>query len=388
MLYFREECKGGVLFDSTQMSFALVERIPFEFKGIRIPSSSAHERKDILSAPIAVYYELLNGCNLSCRHCFACSSEQGGQRLSTKQSISLIEHLHDIGVINLRVTGGEPTCHPDWVEILQRAKTLGLVLSLQTNGVYEDIDKTVRDIHYLELDQISVSLDGAEEAHDWLRGKGSYEKFMAAVKAMNAAGIALRFNTILHRRNFDELRHIFEMVSQYGMAINFFFLRPVGRALKERDLFLSRQEHFAAGRRIDEMAQDYPALKVFHSAAPATKRGQSAHMPYGMTVLCVAHDGTIWPLQYLRYQSLELSAGRYPRASIDEVWSNSEMLETIRQWQYELGKRCQECEQYGMPCPGIDPEIEIAVQLGNLERNAFCTNPLPAPLLSVLQSGN
>ena len=387
MLYFRPERCGGVLFDSSKMSFQLLQEEPVDFSGIRLtPRSST--RKDILSAPVAVYYELLNACNLSCRHCFACSSKRGGQRLATSQSMSLVEHLSEIGIINLRVTGGEPTCHPDWVDVLARAKELGLVVSLQTNGIYEDVEDTVAKLKYLELSQLSVSLDGDEETHDWLRGGGSYAKLMAAVRAICSAGIKLRFNTILHDKNIDQLGSLFQTISQYGEAANFFFLRPVGRALQAKELLLTKVEHLKVCNEIDELAQKYPELKVFHSAAPAVKRGQTSHMPFGMTVLCVAHDGTIWPLQYLRYQSMKLSAGKFPMDRVDDVWAKSGVLAKYRSWQDKLKVRCQECSQYGQPCSGIDPEVEIAFQLGCLSENLYCTNEHPAPKLDFESLGD
>ena len=105
-------------------------------------------------------------------------------------------------------------------------------------------------------------------------------------------------------------------------------------------------------------------------------------MPFGMTVLCVAHDGTIWPLQYLRYQSMKLSAGKFPESRADDVWANSGVLARYRSWQDKLKERCQACSQYGQPCPGIDPEVEVAVQLGHLRENIYCTNELPVPKLN------
>ena len=369
------------------MSFQLLQEEPVDFSGIRLNSGSS-TRKDILSAPVAVYYELLNACNLSCRHCFACSSKRGGQRLATSQSMSLVEHLKEIGVINLRVTGGEPTCHPDWVDILARAKELGLVVSLQTNGIYEDVEDTVAKLKSLELSQLSVSLDGDEQTHDWLRGGGSYAKLMAAVRAICRAGMRLRFNTILHAKNVNQLGSLFQTISQYGEAANFFFLRPVGRALQAKELLLTKVEHLKVCSEIDELAQKYPELKVFHSAAPAVKRGQTSHMPFGVTVLCVAHDGTIWPLQYLRYQNMKLSAGVFPKDRVDDVWVNSEVLNKYRSWQDKLKERCLDCSQYGQPCPGIDPEVEIAVRLEHLTRNIYCANESPAPQLDIETSSD
>src|SRR5215470_17001527 len=82
--------------------------------------------------------EVNDACNLTCPVCFAESSPQKSRNRSLKE----IERMLDTLVASegepdlLQISGGEPTIHPDILEILKRAKARPIRhLMLNTNGV-------------------------------------------------------------------------------------------------------------------------------------------------------------------------------------------------------------------------------------------------------------
>lgn len=98
-------------------------------------------------------------CNLRCKWCYA-----EGRNFDIKQSISLslvqkvISISKDLGVKEVCITGGEPTIHPDFIEITRMIKNSGLNPSVVTNGI------KFEDSHFLQhaiesgLESISLSL--------------------------------------------------------------------------------------------------------------------------------------------------------------------------------------------------------------------------------------
>ena len=82
--------------------------------------------------------EITDHCNLSCPTCFAGSSPEKNNHLSLAQ----IEKMLDLAVANeqepaiLQISGGEPTVHPDFFEILKLAKSRPIQhLFINTNGI-------------------------------------------------------------------------------------------------------------------------------------------------------------------------------------------------------------------------------------------------------------
>jgi MoaA/NifB/PqqE/SkfB family radical SAM enzyme len=117
-----------------------------------------------------IVIELTNRCNLSCQHCF--SRRHGGRDdlpLSVIKRILAEAKTHDFD--HLSFTGGEPTIHPDFAEMLRLTHQAGYRFGFNSNGW------NFRKIYpYLlpfreSLSTITFSLDGAtEETHDRLRG--------------------------------------------------------------------------------------------------------------------------------------------------------------------------------------------------------------------------
>src|SRR5204862_1882295 len=83
--------------------------------------------------------EITDGCNLTCPICY---SESSPKRMSSHRSMEQIEFMLDCVVRNegepdvVQISGGEPTIHPEFFEILDAAKRRPIRhLMVNTNGV-------------------------------------------------------------------------------------------------------------------------------------------------------------------------------------------------------------------------------------------------------------
>ena len=113
MKLYREEHFGGVLFDTDTLRYTIHTGDMESKADRRLPLNNPHLRRDILSAPIRVYFEITRRCNLTCSHCFVSSSPTAMEGMSTATAIALLDHMRQMGVIELRITGGEPTIRTD-----------------------------------------------------------------------------------------------------------------------------------------------------------------------------------------------------------------------------------------------------------------------------------
>lgn len=112
------------------------------------------------------------------------------------------------GVTSVHFTGGEPTIHPHFVEILQAARRLGMRTSIGTIGTrLAERDFAARAMPH--LDEALFSVHGPDApTHDALAGReGSFDRVTRA--ARNASDLKPGFrpfvNTVLTRRNLDRL---------------------------------------------------------------------------------------------------------------------------------------------------------------------------------------
>lgn len=389
MILFRPERFGGVAFDTKTMGFSLVGPDECPHYDRLVPAGPENGRNDILSAPVAVYYEITRECNLECAHCFTGSGRGKKAGLGTAEVFALLDSFARAGVINVRFTGGEPTARSDWFEALSRARSLGFAVSLQTNGVFDEPDLTAGKLAGLGLDQITVSVDGVGDAHDALRGSGSFARVERSLAAMKDAGIRPRINTMLTRLNADRLGELFDFVSRYSDSINIFYMRPIGRGIRNSDIMIDFELHHATSENVAGISRSYPNLRVFHSASmapgplgvPRRAGVPDIIFPCGSSALSVAADGSFWPHHYSMYQSPALLLGRFPQDDVSSVWSGSEKLDRVREWLRRLHERCLRCPELGRRCSGVNFEMELDAAAGRVESNPFCVSDekVPAP---------
>ncbi len=180
--------------------------------------------------------EVTERCNLSCRHCYL--GNAGVVDLQWETARRVLDDFEDIGGLRLMVTGGEPLLYPH-MDLLDRALAGRSFRSvLISNGtLIEHID-----LRRCNFKEIQFSVDGLEEGHDHLRGKGNYRKVMAAVRRALDAGIDVSVATVIHSRNLHEIERLGETL--YEMDVSSWTLEyPVawGRMKDNRELMPSLQ---------------------------------------------------------------------------------------------------------------------------------------------------
>ncbi|USN45804.1 MAG: radical SAM protein [Candidatus Woesearchaeota archaeon] len=386
MKIFRPEFFGGVLYDSQTLRFRLVQELNEE-PDVVLPPPSKVIRKDILSAPVRAYFELTRRCNLACKHCFVSSSPKAPIGESTSNLIRIIDDLADNRVIDVRFTGGELTTRPDWFEVLKHAKNRGLQISVNTNGIYLNLKDVMAKLTDLKVNQVTISIDGAEINHDFMRGKGSFRKAITSLIALSKIGIPVRTNTVLTRRNAKDVPQILETVHPYVLEANFFHMRPVGRGVNQNHLSLSYEEHYHSAKETLALRKKYPKLSIMHFEQSYRERSVSKkdtsklddNFSHGNTTINIDCFGGVWPNGYNTYQDNRQLLGNLVTERLSDIWNFSEKLDGLRAWYKAIFSRCQRCPEYLSQCPGLSPEMRIAEINQNVNNN-FCINtdePVP-----------
>jgi radical SAM protein with 4Fe4S-binding SPASM domain len=183
-----------------------------------------------LSAPTSVDVFVTSRCNLRCVHCFASREDVGTRDLSLHELESLFNQLERMGVMEVRLTGGEPLLHPAIQSLLAFLRRKRFRKVLITNGTTLD-EATVRRLQEAEVIP-TVSLEDVQaEAHDGFSGvAGSFHRTLAALHQLQAEGVPYGINCCLHRGNLDRWEALIKLAIQWGAArVAFLDLKEVGR---------------------------------------------------------------------------------------------------------------------------------------------------------------
>ena len=300
-------------------------------------------------------------------------------------------------ILDIRFSGGELTRRPDWYEILKEAKSLGFTVSCNTNGVYNDptiIDKFVD----LDLDQVTLSIDGKKESHEKNRGAGTFDKTVDSLKKLHERGVKLRINTLITKSSLDDLDYMAELASQYAMEINFFITRFIGRGCDLKTEAASFEEFYVMSQHANEVRKKYPKLSLLHFEQATIQNSSRSGLydrlglrvgpPDGTTRFNLTSDGGLWAGGYMPYVDPTYRLGDIRRDDIFDIWQHSEKLDKFRTESAKLELYCQKCEKFGTQCPGPNFELESFRKQHPGTPNPYCFYGDGPSLLSIIENKN
>jgi len=174
-----------------------------------------------IKAPIKVAHYITYRCNLSCDMCGRRAIESEAE-LTTEQAIALQREFRKHGTIVWSFSGGECLVRKDILELSKSVKNLGMDLIIVTNGILLPDKKEI--IEYADV--IDISIDGTEETHDRLRGKGNYQKAIKGLEVLRDAGkkkLKNVINTILNNETIElpALDHMLQLAKEYHCELGF-----------------------------------------------------------------------------------------------------------------------------------------------------------------------
>jgi SynChlorMet cassette radical SAM/SPASM protein ScmF len=183
----------------------------------------------------SLYLYVAGSCNLACRHCWITPTYQpegnGGQFIKLEHVRKAIREARPLGLRSIKLTGGEPTLHPQFRELVTLIVDAKLAISIETNGLL--IDTALAEFLKLKgVSFVSVSLDGADtETHEGLRGvPGCYERTIAGIKNLVAAGLRPQMICTLHRGNIFQVGEVAKLAESLGCeSVKFNIAMQMGR---------------------------------------------------------------------------------------------------------------------------------------------------------------
>lgn len=360
--------------------------------------------------PRLIFWETTAGCNLACIHCrrITVADQLLPQDLTTGEALQMIDQIASFSRPIFVLSGGEPLFRPDIFEIARYASERGLTVALATNGTLIDA-AAARRIQQAGIRRVSVSFDGADAAtHDIFRGPGAFDRALAGMAHLRAAGVPYQINTTVARHNVGQMPATLALARQLqAVALHLFLLVPVGCGVEiAEDQQISPTEYEAVLNWMYE-AEMEGGIELKATCAPhyfrivrqrqaAERRqgifrerpqsvhrqqhaGQAAH-PHGhppamnaMTKGCLAgtgvsfisHRGEVFPCGYL-----PLTAGNIHEQPFQTIWEDAPLFADLRDAD-RLGGKCGVCE-FKKVCSGCRARAYGMTQ-DFLGEEPFCT---------------
>jgi radical SAM protein with 4Fe4S-binding SPASM domain len=331
-------------------------------KGKRtLPTAAGAIGMGCIGFPIHPVWEVTNACNLRCKQCHACSGKPVPGELDTEEGKRLLESIANIGEFRmLALGGGEPLIRPDIVELIAYARKLGLEISIATNGTLLTTE-LAREFKRLGVTNIAVGLNANDrEIHEQITNvPGSFAKSKNAVYATLEAGMNLQINTTVMKENRPAIPGLLDFASEVGAQIVLLYqLVPEGRGEDKMELTIKEYKALTelvadkqrTNRAIIEptCSPQYWAYLISRKMDHSGRQPPKLEMKLAETLFkgCVAGsglcyikpDGEVWPCPFV-----PLSAGNVRERSLEELWYDSELFNSLRDRKRLAGEKCRAC---------------------------------------------
>ncbi|TET68655.1 MAG: radical SAM protein [Dehalococcoidia bacterium] len=330
-----------------------------------LPTAAGAIGMGCIGFPIHPVWEVTNACNLKCEQCHASSGKPLPNELNTEEGKRLLDGMAAIGEFRmLALGGGEPLVRPDIFELVAYARSLGLEISIATNGTLLT-PEMAREFKKMGVANIAVGLNANDESiHEQItRVPGSFARTKQGIYATLEAGMNLQINTTVMKENRLAIPGLLDFASEVDAQIILLYqLIPEGRG--DEDMELSMKEYRALTEMIAEQQKTSRAI-IEPTCSPqywAYLLSRNGNKPSGLQMklaetlfkgcvagsgLCyVKPDGEVWPCPFV-----PLSAGNVRQHSLDQIWYQSELFNNLRDRERLTGEKCRSC-QYKYICGG------------------------------------
>ena len=324
----------------------LRKRIALElWRRVRKNKAELHELRTL-------FWECTLRCNAACRHCGSdcrVSAAQPDMPLADFLRVidSITPHV-DPHRVMVTLTGGEALVRPDIAQCGQALYERGYPWALVSNGLLLTHDR-LSSLVDAGLRSVAISLDGFEEAHNWLRGNPL--SFRGAVRAISllakTQGVVWDVVTCVNQKNFGDLPTFKDFLVQLGVSRwRIFTIFPVGRAAQSPELQIDNRQFTAlldfirACRREGQLRVNF-ACEGFLGNYEGEVRDHLFFCNAGINTASILADGSISACPSIR---ANYHQGNIYKDDFMTVWNNGFRVYRDREWARQGA--CADCKMF------------------------------------------
>lgn len=344
-----------------------------------------------LLPPIGMLAELTHRCPLQCAYCSNPTELlKANRELYTATWLALFEEAADLGVLQVHLSGGEPTLRRDLEQLIEGLSRRGVYTNLITAGV-GIAEGRIEAFAEAGLDHLQLSFQGARAATTARIGnhQGSHEKKLETARRARDTGLPLTINAPIHRHNIEEASEFIELALSLGAErLEIANVQYAGWALVNRDALmpdrasverLAETVEEARGRLTGIMNIDFVPPDYFAIYPKPCMGG------WARDAFMVAPDGTVLPC-HAAQTITSLNFERFGPRTLAEIWTDSPAFNAFRGTDWML-EPCRGCERREIDWGGCRCQAMAIAGDAAATDPACIKSPLHARMEAVARSG-
>ena len=155
-----------------------------------------------------------------CNHkCIICPNKKADASVVTpkEQIFAMLDNLKNSGDYSVTISGGEPTLHESFLDVIHYATKIGIKTNVLSNGdalndmnLVCEIEKAVDK----SLFSITTAFHSCNpQTHDSVCGKaGAFERSMHGIQNALSKGLNIQIKHCIHKKNYEQTKEFIEFV--------------------------------------------------------------------------------------------------------------------------------------------------------------------------------
>jgi len=298
--------------------------------------------------PLGLLAELTHRCPLQCPYCSnPLALERANRELSSEVWCDVLAQAADLGVLQLHLSGGEPTVRRDLEQIVAQAARVGLYSNLITAGVLLTRQR-LEELAARGLDHLQISLQDTEiaNADRIAHYAGGHAKKLEVARWATALKLPLTLNAPIHRQNIASLPAIIELAVELGARrLEVAHVQYYGWALQNRQALMpSRAQVLASAELVDAARARLKGVLVIDFVVPDyyARRPKPCMGGWGRGIITITPSGNVLPCHAA--QTIDgLSFDNVRDLSLRRIWQASPAFQAFRGTDW-MREPCRSCE--------------------------------------------
>jgi len=189
---------------------------PFDKQPIRRPPA-------IKNIPHEIAFEVTQKCNLNCPLCF---NSQGGRDLPLVQIKQLLDECRELGIPQVRFTGGEPLLYEHLEAALSYARKKNLYVIVNTNATL--LNEKTEFILKNYTDHLLISLQGFNPSSECrlTRTRTDFQRKLLSINRLKTLVPSVQLGTIISRTLIRHFTEYLYLITSLGIR-NWGLFRPM-----------------------------------------------------------------------------------------------------------------------------------------------------------------
>lgn len=326
----------------------------------------------VLSAPALYALELTPVCNNRCPGCFNVFVEDKATRamprapraLSAAEWRVILEKIQPHAT-RLKLSGGEPTLHPEFEEIVRTIDALGISFTVFTNARWKHPDQLIGSLKNVsQFGGFLISLHGSTpEMHEAFSGiNGSFQETIENIRLAVNAGLNAATSTVITRQNCQSIESIIDLSAKLG-ADHAVVNRYLGQPLP--DVEPTDAELKATVQKVDQLRAAGARVKFGNCVPQCFVDNSSTGCLAGVAYCTISPWGEMRPCSHS-----SRVVGNLLTESVEAAWRS----ETMEAWRGLMPASCESsCAAYSA-CHGA---CRALIEIRDERRDPLRGDPLP-----------